>query len=316
MQVALDSKELGKETKNEPQKKIIFIKIPTVLNDNGDNNNNNHIHMQSQQSQQQQRFNNKTRKTVIPYEKPPAVFTANEKPFTELTSDKNLIAPHNSAGTVYKSQPLNEDESSSNMPSALNDNNTNNNQPQMKHVLSLDDNDELNSKPHLNENNDDPAQNILDNISCSLVWTSIPVLSYVFPFVGHVGITDSVGRIHDFGSSNYVSIDQMAYGNPDKIIHFEITQDEFTRWNKSIHTVSKKFSKKTYSLCGTNGYSFCASVLNKIKYNDRNDYTACEVMKMTIGCSYYVSTASMCKSYIGLIVIIVILIIIIILCTS
>ena len=299
MQVGVDNEEPGKDV----QKKIIFIKIPNVHNDNEDNNNNNI----------QPQHNNKPKRTIIPYEKPPAVFTPTEKPF--IINDNNyLTTPHNSVGTLYKSQTPNEDEiisSSSNIPSAIDNNNNKQHQHQqhqIKHVLSLDENE-----PNNINNVED---NILDNISCSLVWTSIPVLSYIFPFIGHVGITDSIGRIHDFGSSHYISIDQMTYGNPDKIIHFEITNEEFTRWDKCIHSVSKKFSHKTYSLCGVNGYSYCASVLNKINYNDRNDYTACEVMKMTIGCRYYVGTASMCKSYIGLILIIVLLIIVIILCTS
>lgn len=311
MQVGIDNEEPGREAKNETTKKIIFIKIPNVQNDNEDinmnSNVNSNVHMQSQS--QLQRSINKPKKSIIPYEKPPAVFLPTEKPFiTNDNSNSNYLStPHNS---VYKPQSPsnNEDEIIS---SSIDNNKHQQQHSNIKHVLSLDEHD-LNNKPQLNSSDD----NILDNISCSLVWTSIPVLSYIFPFIGHVGITDSTGRIHDFGSSHYISIDQMTYGNPDKIIHFEITNDEFTRWDKCIHSVSKKFTHKTYSLCGVNGYSFCASVLNKINYNDRNDYTACEVMKMTIGCKYYVGTASMCKSYIGLIIIIVLIILVIILCTS
>ena len=306
MQVGTDSEEPGKEAKNELPKKIIFIKIPNVHNDDETNNSNTHM-----QSQSQLQYNNKRKKTVIPYEKPPAVFTPTEKPLKEITNDKRLVAAHSNAGTFYKPQTPNENESSSlssNIPSSVSKQHQH-----IKHVLSLNEN-ELSNKSQTDEV--DTEDYVIDNISCSLVWTSIPVLSYIFPFLGHVGITDSIGRIHDFGSSHYVSVDQMTYGNPDKIVHFEITREEYTRWDKCINSVSKKYSKKTYSLCSVNGYSFCASVLNKIRYNDRNDYTACEVMKMTIGCGHYVGAAAMCKSYSGLIILVALVIIVIILCTS
>ena len=220
MQVGIDNEEPGREAKNETTKKIIFIKIPNVQNDNEDNINmnsnvNSNVHMQSQS----QRSINKPKKSIIPYEKPPAVFLPTEKPFiTNDNSNSNYLStPHNS---VYKPQsPNNEDD----IISSSIDNNK-----QQQHVLSLDEND-INNKPQLNSTDD----NILDNISCSLVWTSIPVLSYIFPFIGHVGITDSIGRIHDFGSSHYISIDQMTYGNPDKIIHFEITNDDAVSFVKN-----------------------------------------------------------------------------------
>ena len=81
MQVGIDNEEPGREAKNETTKKIIFIKIPNVQNDNEDinmnSNVNSNVHMQSQS--QLQRSINKPKKSIIPYEKPPAVFLPTEK---------------------------------------------------------------------------------------------------------------------------------------------------------------------------------------------------------------------------------------------
>ncbi len=49
-----------------------------------------------------------------------------------------------------------------------------------------------------------------------VVWTPIPVLSWILPMVGHVGICDSQGIIHDFAGSYFISEDSMLFGDPVK----------------------------------------------------------------------------------------------------
>lgn len=46
-----------------------------------------------------------------------------------------------------------------------------------------------------------------------LVWTPIPVLSWIFPFIGHMGIATSSGIIRDFAGSNLVAEDNMVNKN-------------------------------------------------------------------------------------------------------
>ncbi|XP_072131609.1 transmembrane protein 222-like isoform X2 [Mobula birostris] len=50
----------------------------------------------------------------------------------------------------------------------------------------------------------------------SLVWTPIPVLSWIFPFIGHMGICTLSGIIRDFAGPYYVSEDNMAFGSPTR----------------------------------------------------------------------------------------------------
>uniref|UniRef100_A0A8C2Z4M6 Transmembrane protein 222a n=1 Tax=Cyclopterus lumpus TaxID=8103 RepID=A0A8C2Z4M6_CYCLU len=38
-----------------------------------------------------------------------------------------------------------------------------------------------------------------------IVWTPIPILSWVLPFIGHMGICTSSGIIRDFAGSYFVS---------------------------------------------------------------------------------------------------------------
>ena len=49
-----------------------------------------------------------------------------------------------------------------------------------------------------------------------IVWTPIPCLTWLFPFIGHMGIATSEGVIRDFAGPYYVSEDNMAFGVPTK----------------------------------------------------------------------------------------------------
>ena len=40
----------------------------------------------------------------------------------------------------------------------------------------------------------------------SIVWTPIPLLTWLFPFIGHMGICYSNGIIRDFAGPYYVSV--------------------------------------------------------------------------------------------------------------
>lgn len=49
-----------------------------------------------------------------------------------------------------------------------------------------------------------------------VVWTPIPVLSWFLPFIGHVGVCDSLGRIHDFEGTRHIGVETMLFGDPVK----------------------------------------------------------------------------------------------------
>lgn len=39
-----------------------------------------------------------------------------------------------------------------------------------------------------------------------IVWTPIPCLTWIFPFIGHIGITDSNGLIYDFAGDCHINV--------------------------------------------------------------------------------------------------------------
>lgn len=55
-----------------------------------------------------------------------------------------------------------------------------------------------------------------DRFPFCIVWTPIPLLTWLVPIVGHMGIALSSGVIRDFAGPYFVSEDNMAFGRPTK----------------------------------------------------------------------------------------------------
>ena len=69
-----------------------------------------------------------------------------------------------------------------------------------------------------------------------IVWTPIPLLTYVLPFIGHMGICTSTGIIRDFGGSFTVLEDNMAFGKPTKYWQLDVNkvQGGLNVWDQGV----------------------------------------------------------------------------------
>lgn len=47
---------------------------------------------------------------------------------------------------------------------------------------------------------------------CCIVWTPLPVISWLIPFIGHIGIGREDGVILDFAGPNFVCVDNFTFG--------------------------------------------------------------------------------------------------------
>lgn len=62
---------------------------------------------------------------------------------------------------------------------------------------------------------------------CCLVWTPLPVVSWLAPFIGHVGICREDGAILDFSGSNFVNVDDFAFGAVARYLQLDREQVRF-----------------------------------------------------------------------------------------
>lgn len=121
-----------------------------------------------------------------------------------------------------------------------------------------------------------------------VVWSPIPLLTWVIPFIGHIGICDSAGRKYDFQGSYSIGEDRMLFSNPVKywdvsrqyIPSFYASFDdpsitpnaedirkEIQAYDEGLHQVITKFRQtQTYNLFTNNCHAFVASSMNVQQY--------------------------------------------------
>ena len=136
-----------------------------------------------------------------------------------------------------------------------------------------------------------------------IVWTPIPCISWIIPSIGHAGICNSDGVIYDFAAPYFVSVDNMAFGNPTKYVILQLTQKELNEYDKALEYGIKCYNKKNYDFFTNNCHSFIAKVLNKLKYKGKNNYNMVDIWWMFSTKSKYLSWIDLFKTYCGFIVI-------------
>ncbi|MQL78285.1 hypothetical protein Taro_010706, partial [Colocasia esculenta] len=56
---------------------------------------------------------------------------------------------------------------------------------------------------------------------CCIVWTPLPFISWLIPFIGHIGICREDGVILDFAGSNFVCVDHFTFGAVARYIQLD-----------------------------------------------------------------------------------------------
>uniref|UniRef100_A0A0N5BNG6 Transmembrane protein 222 n=1 Tax=Strongyloides papillosus TaxID=174720 RepID=A0A0N5BNG6_STREA len=105
-----------------------------------------------------------------------------------------------------------------------------------------------------------------DDSEAYVVWTTIPMLTWLFPFAGHVGITYSNGKSTDFLGSNFVNKGKLGFGKPIYRYKIKISPEEVEKYNKAIDKNVEIYNRKIHTLIGTNCHSYVCDILNDCGY--------------------------------------------------
>ncbi|XVF17967.1 hypothetical protein REPUB_Repub10bG0170800 [Reevesia pubescens] len=128
-----------------------------------------------------------------------------------------------------------------------------------------------------------------DRFPCCIVWTPLPVLSWLIPFIGHIGICREDGVILDFAGPNFVCVDNFAFGAAARYIQInkdkeccisthpslfkgehEYRHDDPRRealtWDDALRKSTQEFQHLSYSLFTCNCHSFVANNLNRLGF--------------------------------------------------
>ncbi|KAH7817910.1 putative Protein of unknown function (DUF778) [Monocercomonoides exilis] len=175
-----------------------------------------------------------------------------------------------------------------------------------------------------------------DRFPFAVVWNAVPFLSWILPFLGHVGICDSVGRIWDFQETNKIGIHRMKYGRVLKVWRFyekpkeskepkenemdDIEQQENLiyeshsipgQWDKAIESASQTFLHRKLSWTKCNSWHHVCECLNIYKPDLPKKFTPKRLCWTLIKKGSYPSCSMAINVYLPVVVLVLLFLIII-----
>ncbi|KAL8200415.1 hypothetical protein R6Q57_011754 [Mikania cordata] len=151
---------------------------------------------------------------------------------------------------------------------------------------------------------------------CCVVWTPLPVVSWLLPFVGHIGIAREDGVILDFAGPNFVCVDNFTFGSVARYI--QINKEKFSMrkreeeynlvesgrnhyqnqntWDAALRKSTQEYQHRTYNILTCNCHSFVANNLNRMEF-EGGGWNVVNIAALVLLKGRWVSTASMIQAY-------------------
>nr|XP_019928839.2 transmembrane protein 222 [Crassostrea gigas] len=156
----------------------------------------------------------------------------------------------------------------------------------------------------------------IDHAKCRyphcIVWTPIPCLTWLFPFIGHMGIATSAGVIRDFAGPYFVSEDDMAFGRPAKYWQLDLNNvpKGKEKWDKSVSEASEEYKHRMHNLCCDNCHSHVAMALNLMNYDNKSNYNMVVLCILMLIHGKYVSVCGFLKTWLPFLIMVSIIIVV------
>ncbi|KAL3818958.1 hypothetical protein ACJIZ3_004863 [Penstemon smallii] len=159
---------------------------------------------------------------------------------------------------------------------------------------------------------------------CCIVWTPLPIVSWLAPFIGHVGLSREDATILDFSGSYLVNVDKFAFGPVARYLQLDREQCCFPRnlaghkcknrykhieygtaitWDDAIHSSGRDFEHKSYNLFTCNCHSFVANCLNRLCYKGSMNWNMVNVAALILFKGKWVDGFSVLRSFLPFVVV-------------
>jgi len=105
------------------------------------------------------------------------------------------------------------------------------------------------------------------HLQYAIVWSPLPPITWILPFIGHTGIADASGIVSDFqGPYSVGDTGHMAFGEPTRYVTMLDNRDcdagEALRWNEAIQQANTVYRGRMHNLFCDNCHSHVAYALN------------------------------------------------------
>ncbi|GJQ65998.1 hypothetical protein Trydic_g4091 [Trypoxylus dichotomus] len=147
-----------------------------------------------------------------------------------------------------------------------------------------------------------------DRFPFCIVWTPIPILTWLFPIIGHMGVALSNGVIRDFAAPYTVTEDNMAFGRPTK--YWELTPAKasggVSGWDHGVIEASEIYKGRMHNLFCDNCHSHVATALNIMNYNNSTNWNMVKLALLAAIYSKYVSVGGFLKTWLPFFILVII----------
>eukprot|EP01098_Paradermamoeba_levis_P014605 TRINITY_DN703_c0_g1_i1.p1 TRINITY_DN703_c0_g1~~TRINITY_DN703_c0_g1_i1.p1 ORF type:complete len:201 (-),score=33.54 TRINITY_DN703_c0_g1_i1:210-812(-) len=120
-----------------------------------------------------------------------------------------------------------------------------------------------------------------------IVWTPLPVLTWLLPFIGHMGIATSEGMIHDFVGPYYIHKNKTRLGFGPVTKYYQIHLNEIQAlgglaqvesWDAAVEESSERYSHLVHNLFCNNCHNHVAMALNKLEFRGFKHWNTLSLM--------------------------------------
>lgn len=130
-----------------------------------------------------------------------------------------------------------------------------------------------------------------------IVWSPLPLITWILPFIGHTGIADSDGVIHDFAGPYTIGVNNFAFGAPTRYIQLDPKLCQYGSWDQAVDRGCEIYSKRMHNICCDNCHSHVAQCLNIMGYKLKSNYTMITIGVWFFFCGRFVSFYGILKTY-------------------
>lgn len=147
-----------------------------------------------------------------------------------------------------------------------------------------------------------------------LVWVPLPIVAWLVPFVGHVGICREDGVILDFAGA--INIDNLAFGSTAKYVSLRRDKCCFPRyghtcgipekhamagmaysWDDAVSRSVQVYVKKQYNFFTCNCHSFVANCMNRMAYGGHTNWNLIDVLLLALVQGEFVDYYGFLRAY-------------------
>ncbi|XP_011180369.1 transmembrane protein 222 [Zeugodacus cucurbitae] len=145
-----------------------------------------------------------------------------------------------------------------------------------------------------------------DRFPYCIVWTPIPVLTWLLPMIGHMGICTSTGVIRDFAGPYYVSEDSMGFGRPTRYLRLnpKNVAGGPVEWDEAVAKASVLYGTRMHNLFCDNCHSHVATALCGMRYNRRNSWNMVVLALWIFVCGRYVGFGGFVKTWLPFVIVV------------